>query len=149
MKREARASQQKHFARLANTAGLEYWLPLSPQPGFAGRERFEPGLGAALIQPLRVLDRIRPELSAGGGALGAVQLGTPVVHPHPVLQVSQVGRGSLPVGGRAAQRLQKCPLQDGILVGVLGKQPRRLGAVLAHQGLEPVARGAGAPAAGS
>ncbi len=62
MTREARASQQKHFAHPANAVGLGYWLPLSPHPGFVDRERFEPGLGAALIQPWRVLDRSGPSL---------------------------------------------------------------------------------------
>jgi hypothetical protein len=76
---------------------------------------------------------MRAELPAGDGELGPEQLGLPVADPYPVLQVRQVRRGCLPVGDCVAQRTEERPLQDGIPVGVLGQQPRRLGAVLACQ----------------
>jgi hypothetical protein len=51
-------------------AGL---LPVA-DPGLVGGERFEPGLRAVLVEPLRVLDGMGRQLPVVHGELGAVQL---------------------------------------------------------------------------
>jgi hypothetical protein len=96
-------------------------------------ERFKSGFGAALVQPLRLLNRVRPEFSAGDGELDAVQLRQPGIDPDPILQVGQVRRGRFPLIDCAAQGIQECPLPDRIVVRVLGQQPCRRGALLTGQ----------------
>jgi len=82
---------------------------------------------------LWILNRAGPEFAFGHGELSAVQLRLPGIDPHPVLQVSQMRRGRLPFLDRVAQGLQERSLPGRIAVGVLGQQPRRLGAVLTDQ----------------
>jgi hypothetical protein len=82
---------------------------------------------------LRILNRAGSEFALGHGELGAVQLRLVGIDPHPVLQVSQMRRGRLPAIDRVAQGLQERSLPGRIAVGVLGQQPRRLGAVLTDQ----------------
>jgi hypothetical protein len=103
---------------------------VGPHSGFVVSERFESGCCAALVQPLRIFNRVRPEFSAGDGELGAVQLRLPGIDPDPVLQVR---RGRLPLIDRAAPGIQECSLPDRIAVRVLGQQPCRRGAVLTGQ----------------
>lgn len=85
---------------------------------------------------------MRSGFSAGNGELGAVQLRLPGRYPHPILQVGQVRPGRLPLIDRAAQGIQECSLPNGIVVGVLGQQPRRRGAVFTGQRLPRPASGA-------
>ena len=101
--------------------------------GFVVGKRFKSGFRAALVQPLRIINRVRPELSVGNGELGAVQLALPGIDPDPILQVGQVRGRRLALADRAAQGIQECPLPDRIAVGMLGQRPRRGGAVLAGQ----------------
>lgn len=51
--------------------------------------------------------------------------------PHPVLQVGQVRPGRFALHHGGAQGVQKCALQNWIVIGVLGQQPGRPGTVLA------------------
>jgi hypothetical protein len=102
-------------------------------PGFVISERFKSGFRAALIQPLPVLNRAGPELSAGNGELSAVQLRLASIDAYPILQVGQMRRRRFSAIDRAAQGVQKRPLPGGITVSVLGQQPRRPGTVLTGQ----------------
>jgi hypothetical protein len=82
---------------------------------------------------LPVLNQTGPEFSVGNGELGAVQLRLARIDPQPVLQVGQVRPGRLPLIDCAAQGMQERSLPDGIVVSVLGQQPRRLGALVTDQ----------------
>jgi hypothetical protein len=53
------------------------WLPLGSHPGLVGGEWLEPGLRAAFVQSLSVLDRAGPEFAADDGELGAIKLRLP------------------------------------------------------------------------
>ncbi|HEV2375454.1 MAG TPA: hypothetical protein VGS19_25240 [Streptosporangiaceae bacterium] len=70
--------------------GCQCWLWRVSHECFVVGEWFKPGFGAALVQPLRLLNRPRPEYSVGDGELGAVQLRLPGVDPDPILQVGEV-----------------------------------------------------------
>ena len=82
-------------------------VSLGSHAGFVISERFKSGVRAALIQPLPILNRARPEFSVGDGELSAVQLRLASIDPHPVLQVGQVRRRRLPLIYCAAQGMQE------------------------------------------
>jgi hypothetical protein len=88
--------------------------------GFVVCKRFKSGFRSAFVQPLRFVNRVRPELSVGNGELGAVQLALPGIDPDPILQVGRMRRRRLALVDRTAQGVQECPLPGRIAVGMLG-----------------------------
>jgi hypothetical protein len=102
--------------------------------GLVVSEWFKPHLCPALVELPGIFDRAGPDRLAGAGELGTVELRLTGIDPDSVLEIGQVHRGSFPFGDRRAQRIQEYALLNGVLVGVLGEEPCRLGGLVTDEG---------------